>query len=67
MSQRKLVVDMNLKRQEAYSKLPTAVLQEALWEALETLQNAGLDVGAKAQDVLASRNAIKQKIPKPKK
>lgn len=64
MSRRNLVVDTQALRQEAYSKLSISETQEAIWEALAALQNAGLVVGPKATAILQERDQIKSRIPK---
>jgi cytochrome c556 len=38
--------------------------QEAIWEALQILKATGLNIGSKADAVLANRDQIKLNIPK---
>jgi hypothetical protein len=65
MSHRNLVIDPNAQRQLRYNALPQSEVDEALWEALATLSGEGIDLGVKAELMLARRLAIKSDVPKP--
>ena len=64
MPHRKLQFDTDRLRRNFYTDLDEARKDEAIWEALEKLDAAGLDVGTKAKEVLEERKLIKQKFPK---
>lgn len=64
MSQRNLELDPAKHRAKAYCDLSQNEVNEALWEALQTLKSNGLDIGSKANTVLAIRAQIKLNIPK---
>lgn len=56
-------VDPVKARQEQYKKLDGDGLA-AIWHALETLSNAGIDIGHKSTDMLEKRIDIKSKAKK---
>jgi hypothetical protein len=57
--------DPDTVRCAAYRQLQASdETHEALWEAIETLQASGVDVGKKADSVLSKRREIKRGIPK---
>jgi hypothetical protein len=64
MSHRELAFDNAAVRQSAYKKLSENDVQEALWEALDTLHTAGIDIGPKAIGILDARAEIKLRAPK---
>jgi len=64
MSRRTLVQDARESRKLAYEAIDHAESQEALWEALDTLNAGGLSLGVKAEAVLAKRRDIKAERPK---
>ena len=66
MSSRKLKAgDYSQARKEIYVHMDPGEVQEALWEAFERLEGQGIDLGPKAEAILAKRKRIKEKIPKP--
>jgi hypothetical protein len=64
MSQRNLNLSFTKHRADAYRDLAQNEVNEALWEALQILKTNGLDIGLKADAVLANRDQIKLNIPK---
>ena len=64
MSRREMTWDHGELRKQAYENLDDAKVFEALWEAMESLQDAGLPIGEKAEALLTERAKIKQGIPK---
>lgn len=64
MSSRELQLDPGTLRRKAYQELPEDKVLEAIWEALDTLAADGVSLGAKADEMLAKRQEIKDKIPK---
>lgn len=64
MSYRDLRKPVDDLRRKAYEDLDQAEVQEAIWEALDRLERGGIDIGLKAEDVLAQRRMIKKRLPK---
>ena len=65
MSHRTITTDPTISRRKAYEKLEEeGSAQKALWEALETMKNNGIDIGEKADAMLTQRNQIKTSRPK---
>ena len=67
MSRRKMNFDLDQLRSEEYKNIDADLAQEAVWEAMERLNDQNIDIGPKAARVLERRQKIKQKIPKMKK
>lgn len=65
MSKRYMNRDSSQERRKKYKELEVeGEAQAALWQALETLANQGINVGPKADAVLAKRSKIKSEAPK---
>ena len=63
MAKRTVQMDPDQARKKSYSVVDTAALS-ALWEVVESLSNNGIDIGPKATEMLAERQAIKERCPK---
>ena len=62
MSHRKIEKDPDLERRGGYEKMEkSGELQEALFEALETLKEQGHDLGAKFDRVQEKRRKLKKR------
>jgi len=64
MSKRTLVQDAGESRKLAYEAITEAESQEGIWEALAALSADGVELGIKADAILAKRQAIKAARPK---
>ena len=64
MSHRELSIDIDQIRQNAYKAQDSNQIEEAIWEALTALDAAGIEIGAKAKNILAQRADIKLRAPK---
>tara|TARA_Y100001954_G_C15776717_1_gene587414 strand:+ start:1516 stop:1713 length:198 start_codon:yes stop_codon:yes gene_type:complete len=65
MSHRTITTDPTISRRKAYERLEKeGSAQQALWEALATMKNNGIDIGEKADAMLTQRNQIKTSRPK---
>lgn len=65
MSSRKIQREPSKVRREGYRKLNQDEVQEAIWEALEHIHEAEIDLGPKFSAILRKRRRIKRSIPKP--
>lgn len=64
MSKRIFNIDPSKARQSAYKKVDSDGLA-AVWEAIQTLSDNGIEIGPKCTKMLAIRSEIKAKAPKP--
>lgn len=64
MSKRTIIRDPSVARKDAYKKIDSDGLA-ALWEAIQTLSDNGIEIGPKCTKMLAIRSEIKAKAPKP--
>lgn len=64
MSRRNLEFNIDNLRRKAYKDLNTDLIEEAMWEAFESLSEQGVNIGHKAKNILNERKIIKQKLPK---
>ena len=63
MSKRTLIRDPDNARKAQYRTFDNNALS-ALWEVVELLSNDGIDIGPKATEILAERQAVKERCPK---
>ena len=63
MGKRNIYVDPDNARKAQYLTFDNDALS-ALWEVVEFLSNNGIDIGPKATEMLAKRQAIKERCPK---
>ena len=67
MSKRTITRDPIRSRQEQYHLLEASgQAQEALWDALALLKDQNINIGPKAEAILAKRAHIKARVPKNK-
>ena len=64
MSKRTLIKDAGESRKLAYEAITESESQEGIWEALAALSADGVELGIKADAILAKRQAIKAARPK---
>ena len=63
MGKRNIYVDPDNARKAQYRTFDNDALS-ALWEVVELLANNGIDIGPKATEMLAERQAIKERCAK---
>lgn len=64
MSKRTIIRDPSQARANAYKKVDADGLA-AVWEAIQTLSDNGIEIGPKCTKMLEIRSEIKAKAPKP--
>jgi hypothetical protein len=63
MSKRTIIIDPSEAREAAYKKMDSDGLA-AVWEAIQTLSDNGIEIGPKCTKMLEIRSEIKAKAPK---
>jgi len=63
MGKRHIKVDPDQARAKLY-ELIDRESRSAIWEALKTLSDSGIDIGPKAEAILVKRSKIKTQAPK---